>query len=75
MGCTLCNRSDGFCATPGRLGNIRTGSKIFCAPQMREAFGNVVLMGMGEPFHNYENVMTAIRGSLPNWALERATSP
>jgi 23S rRNA (adenine2503-C2)-methyltransferase len=62
MGCT-------FCAT-GQMGfgrNLSSGEIIeqvlFYARKLRELgerVTNIVLMGMGEPFHNYENVMTAI---------------
>lgn len=63
MGCT-------FCAT-GQMGFSRhlTADEIFeqasvYAAHLRaqdERLSNVVLMGMGEPFHNYENVLIAIR--------------
>ena len=63
MGCS-------FCAT-GKMGfrrNLTRGemieqvlqaSAIFSAE--KKSLTNVVLMGMGEPFHNYDNVMSAIR--------------
>ena len=63
MGCT-------FCAT-GQMGFSRhlTADEIFeqaavYAAHLRaqgERLSNVVLMGMGEPFHNYANVLAAIR--------------
>lgn len=63
MGCT-------FCAT-GQMGFSRqlTADEIFeqaavYAAHLRtqdERLSNVVLMGMGEPFHNYDNVLIAIR--------------
>lgn len=63
MGCT-------FCAT-GQMGFARhlSATEIFeqAAWFARELAGrgerlsNVVLMGMGEPFHNYDNVMAAVR--------------
>jgi len=62
MGCT-------FCAT-GQMGfkrNLSSGEivaqVIYYARLLAEenlAVTNVVLMGMGEPFHNYENSMAAI---------------
>lgn len=62
MGCV-------FCAT-GQNGfkrNLSSGEivaqVIHYARQLKaegEAVTNIVLMGMGEPFHNYENTMTAI---------------
>ncbi|MFK7931314.1 MAG: 23S rRNA (adenine(2503)-C(2))-methyltransferase RlmN, partial [Myxococcota bacterium] len=63
MGCT-------FCAT-GQMGFARhlSTTEIFeqAAVFARELaaegqrLSNVVLMGMGEPFHNYDNVMAAVR--------------
>jgi 23S rRNA (adenine2503-C2)-methyltransferase len=62
MGCV-------FCAT-GQLGykrNLSSGeivAQVMYYAQMLKAtdevVSNVVFMGMGEPFHNYENVMSAI---------------
>jgi len=62
MGCV-------FCAT-GQMGfkrNLSSGeivAQIMYYAQMlkgtQEVVSNVVFMGMGEPFHNYENVMAAI---------------
>jgi 23S rRNA (adenine2503-C2)-methyltransferase len=62
MGCV-------FCAT-GQLGfkrNLSSGEIVaqvmYYARMLREQdeqVTNVVLMGMGEPFHNYENTMAAI---------------
>ncbi len=62
MGCV-------FCAT-GQMGYKRnlssgeiTAQVIYYARQLRElgeVVTNVVVMGMGEPFHNYENTMAAI---------------
>jgi 23S rRNA (adenine2503-C2)-methyltransferase len=62
MGCV-------FCAT-GQMGfkrNLSSGEIIeqvlYYARQLKEqdqAVTNVVLMGMGEPFHNYENTLAAI---------------
>ena len=63
MGCT-------FCAT-GQMGFARhlSAAEIFeqaaryavLLKQRGERLSNVVLMGMGEPFHNYDNVIAAIR--------------
>ena len=54
-----------FCAT-GRLGfgrNLNTGEiidqLIFVRRNIKQPITNVVFMGMGEPFHNYENVLNA----------------
>lgn len=74
--CTLCISTQSgcgmgclFCAT-GQMGynrNLSSGEIIeqvlYCSRILtREGFQvtNVVLMGMGEPFHNYDNVMAAI---------------
>lgn len=62
MGCV-------FCAT-GQMGFKRhlsageiVAQVMYYARQLKEqgeAVTNVVVMGMGEPFHNYENTMTAV---------------
>ncbi|HZW03376.1 MAG TPA: 23S rRNA (adenine(2503)-C2)-methyltransferase, partial [Anaerolineaceae bacterium] len=62
MGCVVC--------ATGQMGYKRHLSSgeiieqvLYYARQLREAgheVTNVVLMGMGEPFHNYENMMQAI---------------
>jgi 23S rRNA (adenine2503-C2)-methyltransferase len=62
MGCA-------FCAT-GQMGFLRhlTGGEIVAQvmhfarwlKDRKEAVTNIVFMGMGEPFHNYENTMAAI---------------
>ena len=62
MGCV-------FCAT-GQMGfkrNLSSGEIVaqvmYYAQTLKErdeTVSNIVFMGMGEPFHNYENVMTAI---------------
>ena len=62
MGCV-------FCAT-GQMGfkrNLSSGeivAQVMYYAQMlkvqNETVSNIVFMGMGEPFHNYENVMAAI---------------
>ena len=63
MGCV-------FCAT-GQMGFARhlTSGEIFAQAWRQHAelkargerLSNVVLMGMGEPFHNYDNVLEAVR--------------
>lgn len=63
MGCS-------FCAT-GNMGLSRNLTRGEIIEQVltisallrdeKKSLTNVVLMGMGEPFHNYENVMSAIR--------------
>ena len=68
VGCAL---ACGFCLT-GQLGLTRhlTAAEIVAQavlvrrldianPERRDAF-NIVLMGMGEPLHNYDNVMRAL---------------
>jgi len=62
MGCV-------FCAT-GQLGfkrNLSSGEIVAQAmfyarilKDVNESVTNIVLMGMGEPFHNYENTMAAV---------------
>ena len=62
VGCALdCS----FCAT-GQMGlqrNLSTGEivdqLIFVREKIEQPITNVVFMGMGEPFHNYENVLNA----------------
>ena len=62
VGCALdCD----FCAT-GRLGlkrNLTTGEivdqLIYVREEIDQPITNVVFMGMGEPFHNYDNVLNA----------------
>ena len=62
VGCALdCH----FCAT-GKMGlkrNLSTGEIVDQLIYVRESFDqsitNVVFMGMGEPFHNYDNVLNA----------------
>ncbi len=63
-GCALACR---FCATGtlGLLRNLTVGEIIGQIVFIRErygndAFGNVVFMGMGEPLHNYDNLIEAI---------------
>ena len=61
-GCAL---DCGFCET-GRMGlmrNLSTGEiadqLIFVRNHEKQPITNVVFMGMGEPFHNYDNVIRA----------------
>jgi 23S rRNA (adenine2503-C2)-methyltransferase len=62
VGCALdCD----FCAT-GKLGlkrNLTTGEivdqLIYVREEIDQPITNVVFMGMGEPFHNYDNVLNA----------------
>ncbi|HIG51566.1 MAG TPA: 23S rRNA (adenine(2503)-C(2))-methyltransferase RlmN [Candidatus Marinimicrobia bacterium] len=62
VGCALdCD----FCAT-GKLGlkrNLTTGEivdqLIYVREKIDQPITNVVFMGMGEPFHNYDNVLNA----------------
>ena len=64
-----CGMGCSFCAT-GQMGfrrNLSSGEIIaqvlYYARQLAEVdehVTNVVMMGMGEPFHNYENVMEAL---------------
>ena len=64
-----CAMSCGFCLT-GKMGLVRNLTPGEIAGQVRvlaKATGlldkpfNIVLMGMGEPLHNYENTMKALR--------------
>ena len=64
-----CAMACAFCLT-GKMGLVRnlTAGEIVGqvrvladALQMRDATFNIVLMGMGEPLHNYDNTMTALR--------------
>ena len=64
VGCALgCQ----FCAT-GRMGffrNLSAGEIVLqvleCERRARTKLTNVVFMGMGEPFHNYDNVTKAVK--------------
>ena len=64
-----CAMDCGFCLT-GKMGFIRNLTPGEIVAQVRvlataldllDARFNIVLMGMGEPLHNYDNVMTALR--------------
>jgi 23S rRNA (adenine2503-C2)-methyltransferase len=64
-----CAMKCGFCLT-GRMGLVRNLTAGEIAAQVRMLAGelglrdskfNIVLMGMGEPLHNYDNTMKALR--------------
>ncbi len=64
-----CAMKCGFCLT-GKMGLVRNLSAGEIAGQvrvladelgLRESKFNIVLMGMGEPLHNYDNTMKALR--------------
>jgi 23S rRNA (adenine2503-C2)-methyltransferase len=64
-----CAMKCGFCLT-GKMGLVRNLSTVEIAGQVRVLTGelglrntrfNIVLMGMGEPLHNYDNTMKALR--------------
>jgi len=64
-----CAMKCGFCLT-GKMGLVRNLSAGEIAAQVRILAGelglrdskfNIVLMGMGEPLHNYDNTMKALR--------------
>jgi 23S rRNA (adenine2503-C2)-methyltransferase len=64
-----CAMKCGFCLT-GKMGLVRNLSAGEIAGQVRVLAGelglrgskfNIVLMGMGEPLHNYDNTMKALR--------------
>jgi 23S rRNA (adenine2503-C2)-methyltransferase len=64
-----CAMACGFCLT-GKMGLVRNLTAGEIAGQVRalaaatrllDAPFNIVLMGMGEPLHNYDNVMKALR--------------
>src|SRR6266540_3770522 len=64
-----CAMKCGFCLT-GKMGLVRNLTAGEIAGQVRVLAGelnlraikfNIVLMGMGEPLHNYENTMKALR--------------
>ena len=76
-----CAMKCGFCLT-GRMGLVRNLTAGEIAGQVRVLAGelglraskfNIVLMGMGEPLHNYDNTMKALR--LLNDAHGLAVSP
>ncbi len=64
-----CAMSCGFCLT-GKMGLVRNLDAgeiagqvrvLAAATGLRDSPFNIVLMGMGEPLHNYENTMKALR--------------
>ena len=61
-----CGIKCGFCAS-GKLGltrNLETHEIVEQVMWMKKTLGevtNIVFMGVGEPFHNFDNVMAAIR--------------
>ena len=64
-----CAMKCGFCLT-GKMGLVRNLSAgeiaaqvrvLACELGLRESKFNIVLMGMGEPLHNYDNTMKALR--------------
>ena len=63
MGCTFCATGKGGFARHLRPGEI-VAQVLHCQRALREAgqpdLRNLVLMGMGEPLHNYDAVMTAL---------------
>lgn len=66
MGCKFCASTLG-----GKIRNLTAGEladQILCAEKdLGERISNVVLMGIGEPFDNYENVITFLKNiSHPN---------
>ena len=71
-----CKFACSFCAT-GAMGfkrNLTAGEIVDQMISLRETaapdrLGNVVFMGMGEPFDNYDNVMRAIRIANAEWGL------
>lgn len=63
MGCVFCATGQGGFARHLRPGEI-VAQALHAQVALREAGGeplrNIVLMGMGEPLHNYDGVMTAL---------------
>ena len=70
---------------PRRSASSCCASRACCATSRTRASRNVVMMGMGEPFHNYDNVLAAIRtinapgglrpGRAPDRDLDRRLDP
>jgi 23S rRNA (adenine2503-C2)-methyltransferase len=58
MGCTFC-----LTGTFGLIRNLEPSEMVnqVCAAMAEGPIHNVVLMGMGEPLHNLDNVVTALR--------------
>ena len=65
LGCTFCASTLDGCArslTPGEiLGQIVAANGVLAAQEAGQKVGNVVLMGSGEPFDNYDNVVKFLR--------------
>lgn len=57
MGCAFC-----MTATSGLLRNLSAGEMVnqVCAALEDGPLGNIVMMGMGEPLHNLDNVIDAL---------------
>ena len=62
MGCVLCDRPDGFLASSEGREIVAQAQHV--ARALRESHSdsirNIVMMGMGEPLHNFEPVMDAL---------------
>jgi 23S rRNA (adenine2503-C2)-methyltransferase len=79
-----CAMACAFCAT-GQMGFARQLTEAEIVEQALrfaqelvkrgERLSNVVMMGMGEPFHNYDNAVGAMRRLIGSWASARGTSP
>ena len=65
MGCKFCASTLDGCArslTPGEmLGQIVAANGVLAAQEAGQKVGNIVLMGSGEPFDNYDNVVKFLR--------------
>lgn len=63
MGCVFCATGQMGFARHLSAGEIFQQAAVFAAElrERNERLSNVVLMGMGEPFHNYDAVLVAIR--------------
>ena len=65
MGCKFCASTLDGCArslTPGEmLGQIIAANGVLAAQEAGQKVGNIVLMGSGEPFDNYDNVVKFLR--------------
>ena len=57
----LPDRQDGARPQPDRRRNRRPGPRAGRALDLRDKTFNIVLMGMGEPLHNYDDTMKALR--------------
>ena len=65
MGCTFCASTLDGCArslTPAEmLGQIICANTLLASQEQGGKVGNIVLMGSGEPFDNYDNVVKFLR--------------